>query len=137
MSRIVLISCVSKKLKKPAKARDLYVSPLFKLNLAYAESLKPDAVYILSAKHGLVPLEKTLAPYNETLNTKRVSEIDAWAARVRTQLRRVADFERDEFIFLAGERYRRYLIPHLRRTKIPLKGLGLGRQLQFLKKALV
>ena len=47
MRKIVLISCVSKKLVHAAKVRDIYVSPLFRLNLAYAESLKPDAIYVL------------------------------------------------------------------------------------------
>jgi hypothetical protein len=124
------------KLSKPAKAQDLYVSPLFKLNLAYAKSLKPYAIYILSAKYGLVPLDKKLAPYDETLNTKRVSAIQAWAKKVLPQLRRTADVEHDEFIVLAGERYRRCIMPSLRHARVPMKGLGLGRQLQFLKHAL-
>src|SRR3989338_1480293 len=111
MRRIVLISCVSTKLEKPAKARDLYISPLFKLNLAYAESLKPGAIYILSAKYGLVPLSKTLVPYNETLNTKRLPAIRTWADRVLRQLKAKTDLKSDEFIFLAGERYRRFLLP--------------------------
>ena len=136
MRRIVLISCVSKKRPAPAKARDLYTSPLFKLNLAYAESLKPDAIYILSALHGLVPLDTTLAPYNETLNTKKVAAIKVWADAVLRKLKTKADLEHDEFVLLAGERYRRFLMPSLRRVRVPLQGLGLGRQLQFLKRAL-
>lgn len=125
------------KLDRPAKARDLYVSPLFKLNLAYAESLRPDAIFILSAKYGLVRLEQKLAPYDETLNTKKVSDIKDWAESVLSQLRRVADLEHDEFIFLAGERYRRFILPNLEHARVPLQGLGLGRQLQFLKRSLV
>ena len=136
MHRIVLISCVSKKLNKPARARDLYISPLFRFNLAYAESLKPDEIFILSAKHGLVPIDQQLAPYNETLNAKKVVDVEAWARGVCQQLRRVADLENDEFIFLAGERYRRFIVPELRQVRIPLEGLGLGRQLRFLKRAL-
>ena len=69
MRKIVLISCVSKKLVHAAKVRDIYVSPLFRLNLAYAESLKPDAIYVLSAKHGLLPLDDQIEPYELTLNT--------------------------------------------------------------------
>ena len=38
MAKIVLISCVSKKLDHSAKARDMYISPLFKLSLKYAIS---------------------------------------------------------------------------------------------------
>ncbi|OGG39832.1 hypothetical protein A2118_00215 [Candidatus Kaiserbacteria bacterium GWA2_50_9] len=137
MRRIVLISCVSTKLGKPAKARDLYISPLFRFNLAYAESLKPDMVFILSAKYGLVPLNRKIAPYNETLNTKRNAAKKIWANKVLHQLKAKTDLKLDEFILLAGERYRRFLLPHLARVRIPLKGLGLGRQLQFLKRTLV
>lgn len=137
MLRVVLISCVSMKLKEPAKARDLYISPLFRFNLAYAESLKPDAIYILSAKYGLVSLNRNLEPYNETLNTKRNIAIRTWAEKVLRQLKAKSDLERDEFILLAGERYRRHLMPALKHFKIPLQGLGLGKQLQFLKRALV
>ena len=67
MANIILISCVSKKLNKKARAKDLYISPLFKFNLRYAKSLKPNKIFILSAKYGLVPLEKEIDPYNQTL----------------------------------------------------------------------
>ena len=42
MKRIVLISCVSKKLPYKAKAKDLYNNTLFKLNYQYAKSLNPE-----------------------------------------------------------------------------------------------
>ena len=42
MQSIVLISCVSKKLNHKAKAKDLYVSSLFRLNLKYAEQQRPE-----------------------------------------------------------------------------------------------
>lgn len=137
MRRVVLISCVSKKLSRSAPAQELYVSPLFKLNLAYAKSLKPDAMYVLSAKHGLLALTERIAPYNETLNTKKDPTIRLWATKVLKQLSLENDLARDEFIFLAGERYRRHLISSIVHTKIPLQGLGLGKQLQFLKQVLV
>ena len=136
MRRIVLISCVSSKLSKSAPARELYISPLFKFNLAYAQSLKPDAIFILSAKHGLLAPGTVIAPYNETLNTKKDADIRAWAATVLKELEKEADIKKDEFIFLAGERYRRHLVPALAHVRIPLEGLGLGKQLQFLKRAL-
>ncbi|HEX8993854.1 MAG TPA: hypothetical protein VF803_01225 [Candidatus Paceibacterota bacterium] len=135
MRKVVLISCVSRKLAHPARAQDLYISPLFRLNLAYAKSLSPDAVYILSAAHGLVELHRKLAPYNETLNTKKDAEIRTWADKVMKKLSVMSDPRHDEFVFLAGERYRRHLVPKLARVRIPLEGLGLGRQLQLLKRA--
>ena len=137
MRKVILISCVSKKLPYPARVRELYISPLFKFNLAYAESQNPDAIYVLSAKHGLLELDQTIAPYNETLNTKRNADIKTWAERVGTQLALACDVEKDTFIFLAGERYRRHLAPQLSQVQIPMKGLGLGKQLQFLKRAVI
>jgi len=53
MKKIVLISCVKRKLPHRVPAKDLYISQLFKLSFAYAQRLRPDAIYILSAKHGL------------------------------------------------------------------------------------
>ncbi len=134
--RIVLVACAQQKLAHPAKARDLYVSSSFRSSLAYAESLNPDAIFILSAKHELVRLDQELAPYDKTLNGKSPAVVRAWACAVLSQLRSVADLERDTFILLAGERYRRDLVPHLRHAQVPLAGLGIGKQRQFLKRAL-
>lgn len=131
--KIVLISCVSKKLPYRAKARDLYVSTLFKLNLKYANSLNPDEIYVLSAKHGLLELEREIEPYEQTLNNMRTTEIRAWANNVLQQLRSVASLEEAEFIFLAGDKYRKYLLPHLKNAVVPLEGLRIGEQLQRLK----
>lgn len=60
MKQIVLISCVNQKLPHRAKAKDMYIRTLFKLNLQYAEKLNPDGVYILSAKYGLLNLEQEI-----------------------------------------------------------------------------
>ncbi len=87
MKRVVLISCVSKKLSHPALAKDLYVSALFQFCLCYAHTLKPDFIFILSAKYGLVALDQRLEPYNDTLNTKRDADIRQWAQVVLQQLR--------------------------------------------------
>jgi hypothetical protein len=130
--KIVLISCVSKKQPFKTKAEHLYISPLFKLNLQYARSLKPDRIFILSAKHGLLSLDNEIEPYDETLNTKSTREIKQWANKVVEDLRSLIDIGSDEVIFLAGEKYRKYIIPHLKNYRIPLQGLSIGRQLQYL-----
>lgn len=134
MRKIVLISCVSKKLVHAAKVRDIYVSPLFRLNLAYAESLKPDAIYVLSAKHGLLPLDDQIEPYELTLNTMGTGQIRAWASGVVSQLAAVADLKHDHFVFLAGDKYRKFMVPHLAHFEVPMEGLTIGRQLQFLSR---
>jgi len=132
--RIVLISCVSKKLSHTSKARELYISPLFKLNLKYAEQLVPDEVFILSAQYGLLPLDKQVEPYEKTLNNMRSKEIKEWAITVLKQIENIYDLSETEFTFLAGEKYRKFLLPQMKHIQIPLKGLRIGQQLQKLIK---
>lgn len=130
---IVLISCVSQKLAQCSKAEELYTSPLFTMNLAYAKQLKPDAIFILSAKYGLVYLEQEIEPYDVTLNAMKAKDIQSWAHRVLEQLAQVSTLDTTRYTFLAGEKYRKYLLPHLQNYTIPLEGLRIGEQLQKLK----
>ena len=44
----------------------------------------------------------------------------------------IPDRNQDNYIFLAGETYRKYLIEHLKNYQIPMKGMGIGKQLQYL-----
>lgn len=133
MKHVVLISCVKGKKAHKARCRDLYDSDLFRKSLAYAEKLKPSAVYVLSAKHGLLDLDEEIDPYEQTLKTTRIGDVRVWAERVLEQLRKVSDLRADRFTFLAAERYRRFLAPHMPHHDVPMQGLGIGRQLQFLK----
>lgn len=133
MSIIVLIACASKKRLARAKAADLYSSPLFELSLRYARQVGPDAIFILSAKHGLLALEDEIEPYNVTLTGMPARERRNWAARVIRQLRERADPQNDHFVLLCGEKYREYLIPWLASYEVPMKGLQIGKQLQWLK----
>lgn len=133
MNTIVLISCVSKKVSYKTNARDLYISPLFQMNLKYAEQFSPQKVFILSAKYGLVQLDDEIEQYDVTLNKMSARERRNWAAKVTSQLREHCNLENDHFVILAGEKYRRYLLPHLKSYEVPLAGLAIGKQLQFLK----
>lgn len=133
MRKIVLISCVSVKLSHKARAEELYISPLFKYGLAYAKKLQPDKIYILSAKYGLLELDEIIEPYNITLNTMSSTEIKIWSEKVLSKLKEKVNLDVDQIIFLAGENYRKYLIPHIKNYSIPLKGLGIGKQLKYLK----
>lgn len=131
--RTVLVSCVSQKLPQRAKAKHLYVSTLFQLTLKYAEKLQPDDIFILSAKHGLLSLEREIEPYEQTLNNMRSGEIKQWASRVLEQIKEICSIDETEFMFLAGDKYRKYLLPHIKNAQIPLEGLRIGEQLQKLK----
>mgnify|MGYP001611839747 CR=1 FL=1 len=136
MNKIVLISCVNKKLSHRAKAEKLYISPLFRFNIEYAKSLNPDKIFILSAKYGLLNLDREIEPYNKTLNNMGSNEVKKWAENVVQELMKNSDLKNDEFVFLAGEKYRKFLMPYIKNYKIPLKGLSIGKQFQFLKEKL-
>ena len=103
------------------------------MNMEYTRSLNPDKIFILSAKYGLLNLDDEIEPYNETLNEKSVREIKAWSEIVIKSLGKEINITEDEVIFLAGAKYRKYLIPHIKNYRIPLKGLTIGKQLKYLK----
>ena len=136
MKRIILISCVKTKLDHPAKAEDLFISDLFVKNLTFARKLKPDYIFILSAKYGLLKLNDRIAPYEKTLNQMPIYERRAWASGVVSELNKYANLNQDEFIILAGEKYREFLLPHMRNYRIPFEGLSFGNQLKALKRVL-
>ena len=132
---VVCISCVKTKRRHVCRAEELYTSPLFRLSLMYARSLEPDMVFILSAKYGLLRLDDVVEPYEQTLNAMPKVERLAWADRVLAQLRSVVALESDTLVLLCGAKYREHLVPYIRHAKVPLKGMSLGQQLSWLKKA--
>jgi hypothetical protein len=134
MRNIVLISCVNKKLDRKSTVENIYISSLFKKNLTYAKSLNPSEIYILSAEHGLLKLTDEIEPYNKTLNKMSVNERKEWSKVVVSQLKSLADLKNDQFTFLAGDKYRKYLLTELEHIKIPMQGLKIGEQLQWLTK---
>jgi cytoplasmic iron level regulating protein YaaA (DUF328/UPF0246 family) len=136
MKKIALIACVSKKLDYKSKAKELYISPLFQKNMAYSKKIGVDKVYILSAKYGLLNLDDKVEPYDLTLNKMKTKEKKEWSLRILKELKRLEDFDSTTFVFLAGENYRKYLIEEILYYEIPMRGLKIGEQLQFLKKAI-
>lgn len=135
--KIVLISCVSKKEAEACKAKDMYVSPLFKMSWEYAKQFSPDKVFILSAKHHLLDPEQRIDPYNVTLYKFAAAERKAWAQRVLSDLEAAGlSLEDDEFVLLAGKKYYEYLLGEsgIRNFTLPLHGHGgIGCILKYLK----
>ena len=134
MKKIILVSCVKSKLNQRAKATDLYISTLFTYNMRYAKSLQPDAIYILSARYGLLEVDQEIDPYEKTLNKMGELEKKIWADQVLIDLKQRANLKTDLFIFLAGNNYRKYLLPAMTNTQIPFEGLAFGQQLSELKR---
>ncbi len=131
---VVLISCVKSKRDRPCRAADMYVSTLFRKMKAYADSLKPRRIYILSAKYGLLSPDDLIEPYEKTLKAMKSPERKAWASGVLSALRQDCDLDADHFVFLAGDPYRRNLVPHIRHHSVPMQGLPFGKQLQWLER---
>lgn len=134
--RIALIGCSKTKNDKICKTADMYKGELFKKALLLCQKLRYDEIYVLSAKHGLLQLTDAIEPYEETLNKAGKEKMKIWADKVIKQLnaRIMPD---DELIFYCGRNYYKYLEKEIHNKKyFPLKGLGMGRQLQYLKEAL-
>ncbi len=138
MKTIALVTCVSSKHRSPMPAGELYCSELFQKLSAYA---KKNAVewYILSAKYGLLPPEKVIAPYEKTLNNMPTKERKDWGRTVMNDLRQVLS-PGDHVIILAGIKYREHLIEPIRKmgctVSVPMEGLRFGEQLSWLKSKL-
>src|SRR5688572_10768538 len=136
---IALVSCVKSKRAFPAQAKDLYVSTLFSGLRRYAER-NSNSWFVLSAEHGLLHPDQVIAPYERTLLTMRKGERLAWAARVTEQLMPILsrDAGNCEVLFLAGDRYREFIEPFMvsrgYKVTVPLKGLPIGEQLQWLQR---
>lgn len=132
---IVLIACAKKKLSHRASVKELYISTLFKLNLEYAKRLTtPNKIFVLSAKYGLLELERKIEPYEKTL--RGAVEIKAWAECVLNQMKAALPTSPSKVIFLAGDRYRKYLLPHIENPEVPLKGYRMGEQIKELQRRL-
>lgn len=154
MKKIVLISCSSKKLatRIKVKAKDLYNSPIFKYSLQYAESLKPDKIFILSAKWHLLNINEKIARYDVTLSyvspkvrknkpklkVLNKEEKQRWGKKVIKQLSKKSSLNNDRFIILAGKAYIKQIKQGFGDDNIiePLKGKGQWERLKFLKSKL-
>lgn len=133
-----LVSCVGQKRGEPSAAKDLYIFDWFKKARTYAEAAG-GRWYILSAEHGLVTPDTKIAPYEKTLNTMPIRERREWAMKVCSQMDEVLP-DLSRAVFLAGRRYREFLIGYFEERKvevvIPMAGLRIGEQRSWLSKHL-
>lgn len=148
MKLIILISCSANKKKRRAKVRDMYTGALFKYSLAYAEKLKPDKIFVLSALHHLLELNTEIEPYNVTLTyvapKKRKADLlildkaakQQWAEKVVEMLEAFADLKNDRFIVLAGEDYVKPIRNRVTHIDEVLKGISLFDRIPYIKSLL-
>jgi hypothetical protein len=132
---VVLVSCVKTKRSGKCRAQELYTSGWFKLARSYAEK-HADLWWILSAKHHVLAPTKVVGRYEATLNRMNALQRRDWAARVSNQLQGLCR-QGDQVVLLAGRRYYEHLLANLKKrgcsVKLPLKHLGRGRQMEWLK----
>jgi hypothetical protein len=133
-----LISCTKKKQNYRCKASEMYsASDLFRKAYAYATK-KYDSVAILSTKYGLLLSDEEIEPYDLTLNDTSSPEVKEWSEKVFRQMKskmKIQEF--GKVFFHTGKRYREHLIPKLEdlgiNCEVPLKNLGIGKQLAWYK----
>lgn len=129
---LVIIGCVAQKLDRPAPARELYTSALWKGRRSYAEA-SGLPWYVFSARWGLVTPDQVLEPYDRTFTGE-------WAGEWRTRLSATAagviigaGYRRIELHM--GVAYHLLLSGMLERlgaqVLLPLKGLEIGEQLAW------
>lgn len=129
----IFLSCTKKKASHRCKAEEMYgESSLFSKALEYAKSLNPDKMYILSAKHHVLPLSKEIDPYNKTLKDCSAEERKEWTEEVVKQLKaKGVNFEA-KTLFFCGEDYIQYLKEYFPNSKSMFEGKGIGEIMHWL-----
>jgi hypothetical protein len=127
---LVIIGCGARKTSRPAPAAKLYTGRYFTACLDAARALVPDdRIFILSAKHGLLPADGQIpiAPYDLKMNdpgSVTPAEVRYQAAR-RNLLGRPV-------LALCSARYANVCRKVWEDVDTPLAGLGIGQQLHVL-----
>ena len=142
---VALVGCGKAKLDQAAPAKCLYTGPLFRAARAWVEATYSEW-WILSGGHGLVHPEQVLEPYEATLNTEAERRQWTWDTFGQIVLERACgrfpDLTGDPLlvpivVILAGQHYRRYLVPDLKaagyQVHVPLDGMGIGQQIAWLR----
>jgi hypothetical protein len=129
---VILLGCVKQKLDHQAAAKDVYRSRLWKARRAYAEA-SGRRWLILSAKHGLLNPDVTIAPYDIELRKLSATERRRWGERtVHALQHRFGSLSGMTFEVHAGEAYRRAIERGVNelgaKLDVPLFGLPIGKQ---------
>ena len=140
VARVALVGCGKKKLDGKHRARDLYTGPLFKAALAHAMRTA-DETFVVSAQHGLLPLDQEVDSYDRALKAASDAERQQWAYRVCLDLRRRMRGRLFAVAIYAGQTYADpiescfALLDASIAVTAPLAGLSLGYQLRWFRLA--
>ena len=117
------------------KAKDLYISTLFKKTIRFIENdNRFTNWYILSAKYGLIDKNEIIQAYDMTLLNFSNKELEIWSNSILIEIMKR---KLDDLHFFCGEKYHnQYLLQLLElngiKYTLPMKGLSLGKRLQYL-----
>jgi hypothetical protein len=128
--RVIVVPCSGRKKTEPAPAGELYLGSYHRACRATADVLTAagGTVLVLSARHGLVPLDQVLEPYDVTMD-----DPDAVAVPVlEAQARQLGVDQARDVTILAGAAYADKLASIWSHASRPLAGLGIGQQRQRL-----
>jgi hypothetical protein len=127
--RIIIIPCGFKKRTGVHKAVDLYIGPYFKSNLRWARNYVKDSdILILSAKHGLLDLDRVILPYD--LKMGETGDVSVESLKLQAEQRGIVDYE---VFALGGKTYTDKLEKIFNNISLPMKGLSLGYAMQRVK----
>jgi hypothetical protein len=132
---VYLVGCGKAKLRRPARAKNLYTGNLFRAAREHAEQ-HGTSWRILSARYAAVSPETVIKPYDQRLT--RDLDVLRWSMSATNSL--VREFGRDaEFVCLAGRDYAYPLWAEFERQglrlSMPLDGLQVGQRLAWFKRA--
>lgn len=98
---IALIPCGAAKADETCAAADLYTGSTFRMQLAAAtsEACEADEVYIISALHGLLPLDAVVAPYDVKMGDPGSVTAETIAAQIVALGLDAADLDRSHDVY--------------------------------------
>lgn len=130
----VFLSCTKLKADHRCKAEEMYSeSTLFKLCLKYAETLtEKKNIFILSAKHHVLRLSDEIEPYQLTLYDMSAEECEKWGEVCKKQMKQKGINFNEKAVFLAGEKYYKYIKGTFRQEERPFDGKQIGQILKML-----
>ncbi|WP_405508818.1 hypothetical protein OG323_22640 [Streptomyces cyaneofuscatus] len=129
--RVVVIPCGAAKLDREAPAAELYTGSYHRACARAAAALTVDGgtILILSALHGLVPLDRVLAPYNLRMGAPGSIAPDA----LREQARELGLDHATDVTILAGLTYATAALAVWPHAVTPLTGMpGMGHHMRAL-----
>jgi tetratricopeptide (TPR) repeat protein len=134
---IVLLMCGKKKLPNKAKVKELYTSLRFQKSIEYAKTLTVYShIFVLSAEHYLLDLEKEINPYDKSIYEMTEREEIEWAENVIHLLNSVSNTDEDKYIFLTDDDYSKCLLTNLSNYELPLIGLPEEKHLSYFSEKL-